>query len=393
MLGMLNELFAATLARATVPYVRKRVLGWLRELESSEPSPPSLPNRPLSLYLHVPFCTNLCKFCHFVRYPFEEEKARKYFRKLINDVYSAYGNDVEVKEVYIGGGSPSCLPDMLGELVDVLWDLWKPEISLEVNPKDVVHRDALDYLDSNKVRRISMGVQSFFEERLRELGRPVSEEENWEAIQLIKEKNFHTFNIDLIWGVNDMKEELEKAFACGANQITFYPLMPFPAKGITGELKGFKVYQQIVREAEKNGFCRANAWTFSKGKSMVDEYISECSDFLGLGVSSFSLINGVSHVNTFSIDKYLESKDWFPNEHSLKLSRKDLDGFRKAFALHSNPKYLGLRGESFWYLGVIVLREMYTILGEYRKMKMAAATSENRNDRTVAETLKKLQQP
>jgi coproporphyrinogen III oxidase-like Fe-S oxidoreductase len=368
-LRVATALVATTLAS----YARKRTESWLKKLDSSQASPLRVPERPISLYLHVPFCTNLCKFCHFVRYPYDEEKAKKYFKKLKNDVLNAYAEGIDVKEVYIGGGSPSCYPPGLGELLDALWELWRPEISLEVNPKDVVHKDALDHIDPIKVKRISVGIQSFDGKRLRELGRPVKEEENWHAIELIKDKKFHTFNIDLIWGVESLGDDLEKAFSCGANQITFYPLMPFPSKGIRGELKGIKVYEEIVGFARAKGFCRINAWTFSKGKSMVDEYISDCTDFLGLGVSSFSLVEGVSHVNTFSVEKYLEDKRWFPNEHSLKLSERDLKDFKRAFAVHSDPQRLGLRGEAFWYLGVVVLREMYTMLGEYRQRKMREA--------------------
>ncbi len=362
----------APLAASVVsPYVRKRVKGWLERLEASQPLEPITDGRPVSLYLHVPFCDNLCKFCHFVKYPYDERRAKQYFAKLMKDVEEAFSLGYDVKEVYVGGGSPSCYPEGLSDLVDLLWDLWRPEISLEVNPKDVVKKRAIDYLEPTKVKRISMGVQSFDGERLRKLGRPVNPEMTQEAIELIVAKKFHTFNIDIIWDTESIREDAERAFESGANQVTFYPLMPFPERGLKGELKGFKVYEEIVKVAKEKGFCRANAWTFSKGKSMIDEYISECDEFLGLGVSSFSLLNGVSHVNTFSVDKYLKSEKWFPVEHSLKLSHKELKDFKRAYKLHANPSSLGIPGELGWYLGVVVLREMYTILGDYRMEKVS----------------------
>jgi len=345
--------------------VRERIRTWLKELVSSDKSEPSRPEAPVSLYLHVPFCPNLCKFCHFVKYPFREDLAVKYYKKLIEDVREAHSKGYEVREVYIGGGSPSVLPYLLGELVDVLWELWRVPISLEVNPGDVVHKDVVEHLDPKKVKRISMGVQSFEDRGLRALGRPLNADDTIKAIDIIRSKSYECFNIDMIWGTRWLMKGVERAFSCGANQITFYPLMPFPLRGPKGEMEGFNLYEEIVRMAHANGFKRVNAWTFSRVRSLVDEYIADSSEFLGLGVSSFSLLGNMAHLNTFSLKKYFES-GWFPVEHSKPLSDKEMKEFLLAYKLHSNPRSLGLSSEFGWYLGVVTLREMYTVLGEFR---------------------------
>lgn len=273
------------------------------------------------------------------------------------------------------------MPEMLGELIDVLWGLWKPVISVEVNPNDVVERSAMEHIDPIKVKRVSMGVQSLTEEGLKALGRASTLENTLTAIDIISSKNFDTFNIDLVWGTRLLMKNIDMAFECGANQITFYPLMPFPQSGIRGEIVGFEMYEEIVKKAFEKGFIRTNAWTFSKETSIVDEYIANNINFLGLGVSSFSLLGNVTHINTFDVSKYLSS-GWFPAEHSLPMDLKELREFYMAYKLHNDPpKRLG---EAGWYLGVVTLREMYTVLGNFRMkhvMRFRSSPKETRPTR------------
>ena len=362
-LGMISQLF-----HYHAKLVRKRVERWLYELEASKPSDPYVPEHCVALYVHIPFCASLCKFCHFVRYPLNEGIAKKYYSKLIDDVYSAYSNGFKVHEVYIGGGSPSVMPEMLGELIDVIWELWRPEVSVEVNPNDVVDRSAMNHIDPKKVKRVSLGVQSLNQEGLKALGRGSTLEKTLAAINVISSKNFETFNIDIVWGTKSLMRGIDNAFELGANQVTFYPLMPFPLSGAKGEAMGFEMYEKIVREAFRRNFIRSNAWTFSKGFNIVDEYISSSINFLGLGVSSFSLLGNVAHLNTFDVSKYLSS-NWFPVEHSKTMCINELRQFHLAYKLHrSPPKALGEMG---WYLGVITLREMYTVLGNFRIRHLA----------------------
>ncbi len=365
----------ALVASAVASFARAWTERWLKRLSSSPPAgEPSLEG-PTSLYLHFPFCRRPCRFCHFVRYPYDDEKARKYYKKLMKDVEEAFTKGAEVFEAYIGGGSPSATPDLLGELLDLLWSLWRPKISVEVNPNDVVELNAIDYIDPKKVKRVSMGVQSFKGERLRELGRAVLPERNYEAIEIIMSKKYCTFNIDLVWGLEDISDEAEEAFSLKVDQVTFYPLMPFPGRGPRAEAKAFEIYENIVKVAKSYGYVRSNAWTFSKGKGMVDEYIADAPQFLGLGVSSFSFINGWAHVNVFDVDEYFE-RGWFPAWHSLKMRSYEERAFKLAMNLHSTA--FGWDSEFLWYLGMVTLREIYSALGEFRQRNVAEVLARRR---------------
>ena len=232
----MRALVASAVASAASAWTRN----WLKRLTSKPGVERVELNGPVSLYLHVPFCRTLCRFCHFVRYPYKEELAKKYYKKLMKDVEEAFSRGAEAFEVYVGGGSPSSEPHLLGELLDLLWDLWKPKISVEVNPNDVVKLNAIEYIDPKKVKRVSMGVQSFLPERLKELGRAVLPETNFKAIEIIKSKKYCTFNIDIVWGLESVRRDAEEAFSLGVDQVTFYPLMPFPKRGPRAEAKGLR---------------------------------------------------------------------------------------------------------------------------------------------------------
>ncbi len=335
----------------------------LGKLELAPPAPLSIRDRQVSLYIHVPFCRRLCKFCHFVRYPFNEALAREYFAKLKRDVEELYRKGVNVKELYVGGGSPSCLPEELGELIDEIWARWKPLISVEVAPADVIELNALEHLDPAKVKRVSMGIQSLRPERLKRLGRSVDLETSMRALDELLARNYDVVNADFIWDVDTEISEIEEMAELGVPQLTLYPLMPPLSEG--SELERFRLYKEIANIMKERGYARTNAWTFSKGSSeLYDEYVSKDLEFVGIGVSAISLYDGRLAINTFSIEKYLKSNN-IVHEHSLKLNPFLRRAVKGAYTLHSSVTKI----EALNYAALVVLREAYSVLGEYRIRK------------------------
>ena len=332
----------------------------LRELDDAPPSPLGLKGTEVSLYLHVPFCRRLCKFCHFVRYPFRYQTVKAYFKRLRGDLEELLQRDLDVKEVYVGGGSPSCLPNELGELLDEAWSFWKPLTSVEVAPADVVELNALDFIDPKKVKRVSMGIQSLRAERLERLGRGTDLETSLEALEVLKSKGYEVINADFIWDVDVEIEELEEIADLGVRQPTLYPLMPPSPRGSEGER--FELYKRIVEVMGSRGYRRTNAWTFSKGRSdLYDEYVSKGRQFVGIGVSAISLYSNRLSINTFDVEKYLASPS-IVHEHSLKLGFVSRKALKLAYDLHKRVS----RFERLNYSSLIALREAYTALGEYR---------------------------
>ncbi len=355
--------------------IKRKAKRWLLRLTER----PITVNGADCLYIHFPFCKRPCRFCSFVRYPYNEELANAYYKKILQDLELLYSRGLDFKTVYIGGGSPSANA-LIGDVIDSLYEKWKPEISVEVNPIDVLS-GALDLIDEMEVRRLSMGVQSLSQRILSKLGRGVSADETRRALEILKEKKYKTVNLDLIWGVERgdwrrLKEEIETLKKYG-NQITLYPLMPFPLN----ELEGFIIYKRSICNER---LC--NAWTICEGEGLVDEYIVSVPSFLGIGVSAISFTPPYSAIHTFNVREYLKTDPQRPRFSAL-LSKTEIEEFTFAMQLHSLkikavPKrykiilpLIAKKENGVWnvkgclgkYLGVVALRELYTALGEFRK--------------------------
>ena len=166
------------------------------------------PERPLSLYLHIPFCHQLCYFCGcnkvITRHP---EKAERYLRQLITELRqrAVLFSQRSVTQIHFGGGTPTFLNDrQLAEVMGVITELFKvvpsAEISLELDPRQfpVERLAALRHLGFN---RLSMGVQDFDPVVQQRVNREQDEAQIVELISTMKVLGFTSTNIDLIYGL------------------------------------------------------------------------------------------------------------------------------------------------------------------------------------------------
>ena len=122
------------------------------------------------LYAHVPFCVSLCPYCSFNRFPFDEKKARKYFGELRDEIHMLAEEGYDFESMYIGGGTPTILPDELAETIRLAKSLFSiRDVSAETNPN---HLNP-EYLGPLRglVDRMSVGVQSFDDGLLRRMCR------------------------------------------------------------------------------------------------------------------------------------------------------------------------------------------------------------------------------
>jgi coproporphyrinogen III oxidase-like Fe-S oxidoreductase len=187
------------------------------------------------LYAHVPFCEQLCPYCSFNRYPFSEERARPYFANLRSEMRMLSEMGYDFKSLYIGGGTPTIIVDELCQTIDLARELFSVrEVSTETNPNHLVP-EVIERL-AGKVQRLSVGVQSFDDELLRQMqrfGKYGSGVQTLERIIAVKDA-FDSLNVDMIFNFPSQTEDmLINDLACilesHANQVTFYPLMASPA--------------------------------------------------------------------------------------------------------------------------------------------------------------------
>ena len=165
--------------------------------------------RTYTLYAHVPFCIQLCPYCAFNRFPFDEDQARTYFRALRKEMRLVADAGFPCASLYVGGGTPTVLLDELCATIDLARELFGDlEVSCETNPDHLTQpfADAL----APRVQRLSVGVQSFDDGLLRQMRRYDkygSGEAVFDAVSGIAGR-FPLLNVDLIFNFPSQTEAM-----------------------------------------------------------------------------------------------------------------------------------------------------------------------------------------
>jgi coproporphyrinogen III oxidase-like Fe-S oxidoreductase len=329
------------------------------------------PCRPIHLYTHIPFCVQLCPYCSFHRYPFEENSARVYFKALRKELAIYADMGFRFSSVYVGGGTPTVLMDELCETIGLIETLFKPgEISVETNP-DRLERDQITSLANAGVRRVSVGIQSFSDDILKAIGRYEKYGSGAELARKVFDAlgSVETLNVDMIYNFpiqnsSMLEHDLATLLKILPDQVTFYPLMISHAthKQMESIMGGVspgkeKVFYNMITSTLEPLYQPNSAWCFSRGGSpMIDEYVVGGEEYVGAGSGAFGLVGGAIYANTFSLGEYVRSLESgrLPIRH------------RKAFSLHEMARYsllmnlFGLKldlglfkqrfGHSIWYL-------------------------------------------
>ena len=293
-----------------------------RYLKLAPTDPVSLPGpvsgRSYLLYAHIPFCTRLCPYCSFNRFPFSEERAVPYFEALRTEMRMVADLGYDFESMYLGGGTPTVMMDELVKTIDLARSLFSiREVSCESNPDHLVPEILEPLVD--RVQRFSVGVQSFDDSLLKQMDRYDKYGSGEEILGRLKDVagTFHSLNVDMIFNFPSQTPEMlardvEMLVESGCNQTTFYPLMASPVvreslKRSVGEVSYRREHElyRVLDEGLAERFEPASAWTFSRtGGGMIDEYIVDYEDYVGIGSGAFSFLDGTLWVNTFSLSGY-----------------------------------------------------------------------------------------
>jgi coproporphyrinogen III oxidase-like Fe-S oxidoreductase len=312
-----------------------------RALKFEEGVKPELPDcaddKPRLLYIHIPFCEELCPYCSFHRVPFEVGLTRKYFGALRREINLYREKGYRFNGIYVGGGTPTVLIEELAEVLRLASESFGiNEISVETNPNHLTDRN-IEILRRSGVNRLSVGVQTFNNELLKKIGRYEKYGAGEDIALGLKQTMglFDTVNADMIFNFPGqtpqmLSEDLAILLNLKMEQITFYPLM---TSTITQKLmqdtvgqvnfnREKKLYQLIVRKLEAD-YESSSAWCFSrkKGKqALIDEYVVDYDEYAGLGSGAIGYLAGVCYANTFDIAEYIDCLD--QGRLPLKASRK-----------------------------------------------------------------------
>ncbi|MBQ9790915.1 MAG: radical SAM family heme chaperone HemW [Clostridia bacterium] len=304
--------------------------------------------KPLSLYIHLPFCNSKCNYCSFVSEVRDEKCKQRYVKALVREIQiqgAKYNKHFEIRTVFIGGGTPSSLP--LGGIREIMSAVYKnfsvkadSEITIELNPNSASAEKIHEYVLAG-VNRFSIGLQCTNGKVLSKMGRTHTSADFDKTIETIREYGISNINADVMLGfpgqtLADVKATLEHLIALKLPHISSYMLSVEEGtkletmidKGVLylpTEKQVVNMYNTTVSVLEKNGYERYELSNFARPgfASKHNNVYWNRTDYLGVGVSSHSYVAGVRFANTSKIDDYIkivETQDKPPVSHAKKIT-------------------------------------------------------------------------
>lgn len=279
------------------------------------------------LYIHIPFCKQACHYCN---YHFSTTMGKKaaMVQALVRELEMRKSELIneEVRTIYFGGGTPSVLEaSEIDQILDAIYRHYKvtaaPEITLEANPDDLSELKIKE-LASSRVNRLSIGIQSFFEEDLQLMNRAHNAEEAEACITLAK-TYFNNISIDLLYGIPGMSNarwsaNIEKALSHNIPHISSYALTVEPKTA----LKTF---------IEKGAIAPLDDGSAQEHHQILCEKL-HAAGFINYEFSNFGKQDYFSQNNI----AYWQNKKYVgigPSAHSY-------DGVRRGWNIGNNAKYL-----------------------------------------------------
>ena len=270
-----------------------------------------------SLYIHIPFCRRKCPYCDFYSIIYQEKLAREYINIISEEISKL---NISFDTVYIGGGTPTVISVGLWKrLLDSLKRILRNscENTIEANPESLSREKLKLFLEYN-INRISIGLQSLSDNKLKSLGRIHNAERGIKAVMDAKKCGFSNISIDLIYGCfnevfNSWEKELTKAIELPITHISCYALNCEPntdfyrLKENIDDKEVAKMYIFNMRFLPKNGYKQYEVSNFA-----LDGF--ECrhnlkywngSSYLGIGAGAVSYIDGVRKKNISDVREYI----------------------------------------------------------------------------------------
>lgn len=294
----------------------------------TKPKIPVRRTKKLALYLHIPFCEKKCAYCDFNSYEGQSQKMKDYVRALLSQMeeYSSSGAAYTVDTVYIGGGTPTCLP--LPLLVKILRGVKKyfaleggAEFTCEANPKSALFK-TLARLRREGVNRLSLGLQSADPTELAILGRIHTREEFCTCFDDARKAGFANINVDIMFSLPGQTEKtleatLDWVAAKGPEHISCYSLTlsestPMGRQkeslNLPGEEEDRRLYRLCNDYLEEAGWRRYEISNFAKEGFLCRHNFKywNCEEYLGLGAGAHSYFGGKRFSFPADLDTYVE---------------------------------------------------------------------------------------
>lgn len=345
------------------------------------------------LYIHIPFCHQICFYCDFNKVFFKDQPVDAYIDSLGRELFlwkQQGALDQPLETIFLGGGTPTSLePRQLEKLLGYIHEFVPMADNLEwtseANPDELTY-EKLEVLFKGGVNRLSMGVQSFDEDLLKRLGRTHSNYDVARAVEDARKVGFTNLSFDLMYGLpgqtmKQWEDTLEQAFAYDLPHFSAYSLIIEPktvfynlmTKGklntVTEDLEA-DMYEKLMNEMELQGLSQYEISNFAREgyESRHNLLYWDNEEYIGAGAGAHGYVQGLRYSNHGPLKKYMEplqeSIRPILNSHQVPLKEQ-----------MEEEMFLGLRkttGVSLEHFQSKFQIEMEAVYGEILKKELAS---------------------
>ena len=303
--------------------------------------------KEIGIYVHIPFCKSKCYYCDFASFADKDELIDRYVKAVKSEIYHRQSEDYIIKTIYIGGGTPSYIPEKyIEEILAMIENCFlvsnDAEITIEVNPGTVNKSKLSAYMNSG-INRLSVGLQSANNELLKKIGRIHSLEDYEKTINLAQKVGFKNINTDIIIGlpdqtIYDVENAINKVVSLGINHISIYSLIVEENTKMEQMLNSKKyslpdeemeryMYWFAKRKLEDEGFNHYEISNFAK-EGMQSKHNMDCwnqKEYLGFGSAAASYENKVRYKNIEAVNSYIKNIEENSLEKNLRIEEKQTE--------------------------------------------------------------------
>ncbi|WP_216830073.1 radical SAM family heme chaperone HemW [Alkalihalobacterium elongatum] len=287
---------------------------------------------PTAIYVHIPFCEHICHYCDFNKVFLQGQPVDEYIQAIDNELEAAADNyfTAPIETIYIGGGTPTALSAK--QLEKLLFSLHNhfsltkdlKEWTVEVNPGGVTD-DQLYVLREFGVNRLSIGVQTFDPNLLKQIGRTHQPQDIYRTIDLARQKGFDNITVDLMFGlpkqtIQSFEDTLKDAFSLEIEHFSayslkveektvFYNLLRKGKLPLPTEDEEAVMYERLIEQMNKHGYYQYEISNFAKRgyESKHNLIYWNNEEYFGIGAGAHGYINGVRYANIGPVQKYIQS--------------------------------------------------------------------------------------
>jgi len=276
----------------------------------------------MGVYIHIPFCKNICSYCDFPKIYYNSKYVKPYLKALEKEIKMKYKKDDLVDTIYIGGGTPSSLNleelEILLKLLKLFNTIENPEITFESNLEDL-DIEKLKLLKKYNINRISLGMQSNNKKIINFLNRKHQKHDIINVVNNCKKVGINNINVDLMYGIKgqttkDILKDIELLIKLNVTHISCYSLILEPHTMLyvnkyesIDEDIDYEMYKKLSKKLVNENFIHYEFSNYAKigFESKHNLKYWKNSDYYGFGMGASSCINNTRCTNTKNITNYL----------------------------------------------------------------------------------------